>query len=267
MSDSLATALATLKRRYGPEALRRGSLPETASVWATGVPVIDDVLTPGGLPQGRVTLLAAAHPRGPSGRLSLLQSLAAIASTTRDVGYVDLAGTLDPGFLADLGADLDACLVLEPGGRWGRGLVMARALVTSGLPWLGIALGAGPPQVGWEHALAALAEAVARHGTVCVVAASAPPARPLAYASSLTLVCEAAGWQRAHGDVTGLRLRVTTSKSKVHAPGAQATLLLRYPRTYAAGEVIGLPAVVTPRIAAAVPGGVDERLAAAASSG
>ena len=246
MTDSLAAALATLQRRYGPEALRRGGLPESASVWPTGVPVVDEVLTPGGLPRGRITVLAAGGRRGPSGRLSLLQSLAARASRSCDIGYVDLTGTLDPGYLADLDAELGSCLVLDPDvGRWERGLVMARSLAVAGLPWLAIALDTSRPRPTiWEHALAALAEAVARHGTVAVVAAPAPPSAPLAYASSLTLACAAAGWQRAHGDVTGLRVRVTTVKSKVHAPGAQATLLLRYPRPYAAAEVVGMPTVI-----------------------
>jgi len=249
MTDSLSSALATLRRRYGPEALRRGGVPEAAAVWPTGVPVLDGVLVPGGLPRGRLTLLAATARQGPSGRLSLLQALAATASRACDVGYVDLAGSLDPGFLADLGADLDACLVLTPGaGRWERGFVMARSLANAGLPWLAIALGCDqPPPASWEHALAALVEAVARHGAVCVIAAPAPPAAPLAYASSLTLACTAAGWQRAHGDVTGLRVRVATKKSKVHTPGAEAIVLLRYPRPYTVAEVVGLPTVVIPR--------------------
>jgi len=251
MSDSLAAALATLKRRFGPEALRRGGLPEAAQVWPTGVPAIDDVLAPGGLPRGRLTLLAAGPRTGPSGRLTLLQSLAALASRTQEVGYVDLAGTLDPGFLADLGADLDACLVLDPGaGRWGRGLAMGRSLVGAGLPWLAVALGAGQPRSAtWEHALTALVEAVARRGAVCVVATAAPAA-PLAYASSLTLACTPLGWQRAHGDVTGLRVRLHTTKSKVGTADAQATVLLRYPRTYTVAEVVGLPAVVVPPLPA-----------------
>src|ERR1039457_4511296 len=129
MSDSLSAALVRLRSRYGPHAHCRGGAQEQASTWTTAVPVLDDVLTPGGLPHGRVTLLAAAG-RGPSGRLTPLQSLVALASRAHDTGYVDLAGTLDPGFLADLGADLDACLVISPGpARWERGLVMARALV------------------------------------------------------------------------------------------------------------------------------------------
>ena len=259
MSDSLAAALATLKRRYGPKALRRGGVIEASEVWPTGVPALDDVLTPGGLPRGRLTLLAAASRSGPSGRLTLLQSLTALASRSQEVGYVDLAGTLDPGFLADLGADLTSCLVLDPGAaRWGCGLAMGRSLVRAGLPWLAVALGAAQPRLAvWEHALTALIEAVARSGAVCVVAAPAPAAAPLAYASSLTLGCMPLGWQRAHGDVTGLRVRLHTSKSKVGVPDAEAAVLLRYPRTYAVAEVVGLPSVVVPP----VPARSDEALA------
>jgi hypothetical protein len=258
MSDSLAAALATLKRRYGPKALRRGGVAEAAEVWPTGVPALDDVLTPGGLPRGRLTLLAAASRSGPSGRLTLLQSLAALASRTQEIGYVDLAGTLDPGFLADLGADLASCLVLDPGaGRWGRGLAMGRSLVRAGLPWLAVALGTEQPRSAvWEHALTALLEAVSCSGAVCVIAAPAPAAAPLAYGSSLTLACTPLGWQRAHGDVTGLRVQLRTTKSKVGVPDAEAAVLLRYPRAYAAAEVVGLPAVVVPPL----PARADEAL-------
>ncbi len=265
MTDSLSTALATLRRRFGPQALHRGEPAEQAAVWATGVPVIDSTLSPGGLPRGRVTVLAASA-RGPSGRLTLLQSLAAVASRSCDIGYVDLPDTLDPGFFADLGADLDACLVLSPGRRrWERGLVMARALVVAGTPWVGIALGADRPDSRlWDHALAALIEAVGKRGTVCVIAAAAPLPTPLAYASSLTLTCAAAGWHLAHGDVAGLRVRLTTAKSKLGTPGAEASLLLRYPRPYAVAEVVGLPTVLTPRLQPVVGASLP---AAAASPG
>jgi recA bacterial DNA recombination protein len=247
MTDSLAAALTTLRRRYGPQALRRGEQADPAAFWPTGVPVIDATLTPGGLPRGRVSVLAASTS-GPSGRLTLLQSLAAAASRSCDIGYIDLLDTLDPGFLADLGADLDACLVISPGRlHWERGLVMARALVVAGTPWIGIALSDGrPPPRLWSHALVALAEAIGKRATVCVVAAPAPLAAPLAYASSLTLGCASAGWHLAHGDVAGLRLRLTTIKSKVGAPGAETSLLLRYPRPYATAEVVGLPRVLVP---------------------
>ena len=252
---SLDEALTALRRRYGAGVVRRGEGAVAAAAWSTGVPAVDAVLPGGGLPCGRLAVLAGSG-RGASGRLTLLQAFTAAASRSMQVAYVDLAGTLDPGYLADLGADLDACLVVRPpGGHAGPGLAMARALVAAGVPWLGVAMGrrAGPA-AGLEHAVTALAGAVEGSGAVACVAAPAPLAAPLAYASSLTLECVPAGWQQAHGDVVGLRVRLRTAKSKLGAPGRDASLLLRHPRPHGPGEVVGLPAVLadprgdTPRV-------------------
>ena len=248
----LADTVAQLRRRYGTAAVRRGDEPDGGeeATWASGIPAIDVRLAPGGLPRGRVTLLQAART-GTSGRLTLLQALAARASREGDVVYVDIAATLDPGFLADLGADLAGCLVVLPGrGRWREGMAMARALVVAGSPWVGVALGREHCRdAEIEQALNGLVEAVHRRRAVCVVAAPAPPAAPLAYASSLTLTCQPAGWQESHGDVTGLRVHLEVSKSRLHAPGASDTVLLRYPRTYAGAEVIGYPSVIGRQVA------------------
>ncbi|MHB8717537.1 MAG: P-loop NTPase family protein [Candidatus Dormibacteria bacterium] len=246
--EVLASTVAALQRRYGAAAVRRGDEPDGGdlAVWPTGIPTLDAHLTPGGLPRGRLTLLQAAD-RAASGRLTLLQALAARASQQGEVVYVDVAASLDPGYLADLGADLGACLAVLPGrGRWREGLAMARALVVAGSPWVGVALGrevARDPAA--DHALTGLLDAIHRRRAVCIVAAPAPPVAPLAYASSLTLLCRAAGWQGSHGDVAGLRVALTVSKSRTGAPGAAGTLLLRYPRPYAPAEVVGYPSIST----------------------
>jgi hypothetical protein len=251
MSTPLSQALVTLRRRYGDAVIQSGdTLRRTGAVWPTGLPTLDSRLTAGGLPLGRLSLLAASPSPGASGRLTLLQALSAGASRERTVVYLDLAGSLDPGFLADLGADLEALLVVRPpSGRWGEGLSMARSLVIAGAPWLAVALPPATPggsrgDPGWEHRLVGLVEAVSARQAVCLVAAAAPVPPSLSYAASLTLGCVAAGWQEAHGDVVGLRTRLTVLASKVGAPGETATLLLRYPRPFAAAEVIGWPSVV-----------------------
>lgn len=244
MSTRLSEALATLRHRYGDAVVHRGDAAGETLGWPSGIPAIDGRLAPGGLPLGRLSLLTGSR-RGPSGRLTLLQALAAAASREGPAVYVDLSGSVDPGFLADLGADLSSLLVVTPPPRaWAEGVTAAHALARAGAPWLGIALSGPPPRSPlWEARLTALLEAVAARRTAVLVS-SPPPPPALAYASSLTLECAAAGWQEHHGDVTGLRVRVSVAKSKVGAPGAVATLLLRYPRTFAAGEVVAHPAVV-----------------------
>ncbi|MGH7721982.1 MAG: hypothetical protein ACRENL_03990 [Candidatus Dormibacteria bacterium] len=249
--QALADAVAGLQRRYGNAAVHRGPEPDggESAGWITGIPSLDARLTPGGLPRGRLTLLQAATA-GASGRLTLLQALAARASREGEVVYVDVAASLDPGFLADLGADLASCLAVLPGrGHCRLGLAMARALVVAGSSWVGVALARRPPRdAEIEQALNGLVEAVHRRHAVCIVAAPAPAASPLAHASSLTLSCLPAGWQESHGDVTGLRVRLEVTKSRLHAPGATDTLLLRYPRPYATAEVVGYPAVMAPAL-------------------
>jgi hypothetical protein len=125
---------------------------------------------------------------------------------------------------------------------------MARSLVVAGAPWLAVALPAAEPHPrsgsGWEHRLSTLVESVAARRAVCLVAAATPLPPALGHAASLTLECAADGWEEAHGDVLGLRTRLTVVKSKVGAPGEMAVLLLRYPRPFAAAEAVGRPAVV-----------------------
>jgi hypothetical protein len=244
--SSLTETVTALQRRFGPAALRRGGDVVSSTAWATGMPAIDGLVAAGGLPCGRLSVLLAGN-RGVSGRLTLLQALAAVASRSMQVAYVDLVGTLDPGFLADLGADLDACLVVRPDQLApGPGLAMARALVRAGVPWLGIAMAPirRSSTAAMEHAVSALAGAVEGSRAIACVSAPAPLAAPLAYASSLTVECASLGWQEAHGDVVGLRVGMRTLKSKVGAPSGEASLLLRYPRPQAMGEVVGFPAVV-----------------------
>jgi len=254
----LEEAIALLRRRHGAQVVRRGDGPLPGAAWATGIPALDALSGIGGLPCGRVSVLAAAGP-GATGRLTLLQALLAGASRRGTAAYLDLAGTLDPGFLADLGADLDACLVLRPPrGGVATGLAMARALVRAGVPWLGVALGRRCPSgAALDQATAALAATAEGSRSVVCVSAAAPMPAALAYASSLTLACSPAGWQQSWGDVAGLRLRVAVTKSKLGAPGAATGLLLHYPRPWAAAEVVALPALVE-----GIPG--DQGLAAAA---
>jgi len=242
---ALTEALSGLQRRFGPDALRRGEGALRSGVWPSGLLALDGGVLPGGLPLGRLSILTGVGP-GASGRLTLLQALVAQASRSMRVAYLDLTGSLDPGFLADLGADLDAVLVLRPrSGEVGAGLAMARAVLGAGMPWLGIALGPGRERVdGWSHALTATVEAAHRGRAVVCVSSASPLALPLAHASSLTVQCQGDGWQESHGDVVGLRVRLTAVKSKLGPPGANVRVLLRYPRPQAQAEVVGLPAVL-----------------------
>src|SRR5947209_7562769 len=108
-AQPLALSLRPRRPRPGPACEWVGVRGDDASAPPDGGP-------PRGLPRGRLAVLPGERGRA-TGRLTLLQALAARASRSMEVAYVDLAGTLDPGFLADLGADLGACYVVRPPGR------------------------------------------------------------------------------------------------------------------------------------------------------
>jgi len=249
---SLAEALSLLKDRYGPGALRRGSDPLAAAVWPSGLPMLVSQLLAGGLPVGRVTVIAGQRPagaagEGATGRLSLIQILLALASRQMQVAYIDLPGTLDPGYLFDSGLDPASCLVVRPpGGAVGPGMAMARTLILAGLPWVAIAFPDVPQSApsAWLHPLSALAAAVTTARAVACVSAPAPLPKPLAHASSLTITCASQGWHLEHGDVDGIRVGLTVTKSKVGAPGAAAAALVRYPRPHQVADVTGLPTLL-----------------------
>lgn len=264
-SSSLAEAISALQRRYGAAAVRRGGDPAPAGVWPTGMPVLDRLIPGGGLPQGRIAVLSGTGVA--TGRLTLLQALLAAASRSMQVAYVDLSGTLDLGYLADLGADLSACLVVRPPQAAPcRGLAMARTLIRAGVPWVAISFGQRRVATRtWEHPLSALGEAAWGARAVVVVSTPAPPPAPLAYASSLTLGCTPLAWQEAHGDVVGLRVRLEVLKCKVGAPGASSAALLRYPRPYAVGDVVGLPTLLPDQMPSPGKDAVQPRPAATAA--
>ena len=250
MSSTVGETITALQRRYGPASIRQGEGPLSAEVWPVGIPTFDERLLPGGLPLGRISVLAGEERVGPSGRLTLLQAFTAMASRSLQVAYIDCAGTLDPGFLADLGADLAATVVLRPpAGRIDAGLAMGRAVIAAGVTWLAVALPGRMLQCPSDSAqrtaqLTALADVAHRTRAVVCFGAPAPLPTPLAYASSMTLRCTARGWHEAHGDVAGLRVGIETVKSKLGPPGATATVLLRYPRPFAVAEMVGVPSVI-----------------------
>ena len=213
----LADTVAGLQRRYGNAAVHRGPEPDggEAGGWATGIPALDIRLAPGGLPRGRVTLLQAARRGraagspcsrrwrpGPATRARWCTSTSPPAST--------------PASSPTSAPTSAAASPSSPAGA------LARGAGDGPRPGGGrFALGGGgarpraPPRAEIEQALNGLVEAVHRRRAVCVVAAPSPAAAPLAYASSLTLSCLPAGWQESHGDVTGLRVALEVSKSRL----------------------------------------------------
>jgi hypothetical protein len=254
MQDStvdLDEALRRLRLRYGDAVIRPGGGPLPEESWPTHVPALNQLLPGGGLPKGRLTVIAAegqrVQPHTTTGQRSLLGALLAEASHHGMCGYLDLPKTLDIGYLFDAGmVSTSTFLVLRPPqSATGPGLAMGRSLIRAGLPFLAVAF---PPQPGpewqWTHPLTALLQAAWRARAALVASASAPLPPALAHAASAILTVSPGEWHRQHGVVLGRRATVTLTKSKLGAPGASTTILVNYPTPFQAPGVVGIPSLV-----------------------
>lgn len=222
----LAEAIDVIHVRFGEHALARvDRLPEVAA-WASGVPALDRLTGIGGLPRGRLSVLAG---RGTCGKTSL--ALAALAAATREFGAavaVDAGGSFDPWSLGAFAPALDALTLVRPPS--GDGEATGEAAVTLARAGAGFLLLQMPARVAaaadpWLPLLCAAAE----KSSCTVVAVVEESPRPLAHAASVTFGVERTAWILERGELVGLRSRVDCVKNKLAAPGATAVVEVRYP--------------------------------------
>jgi len=241
--EKLQHAIGAIHVRFGGHALVHAARLPAARPWPTGLPAVDRLSGIGGLPRGRVSVLQGALG---AGKLSL--ALAVLATATREHAHAVVIDRrhrrFDPWIPDRMGADLGALTVVRPptpavAGEAAVALARAGAgftLVLEELP---------------EPALGPLESAAARSGSVVLVVAVGG-GRALAHASSLTLELELLGWEPARGRLAGPRSVLRCVKNKLAAPGAEAELVLRYPRGPR------LPGAEWPREVERTPAGVVE---------
>ena len=220
----LNQAVDVIHLRFGEHALAAVDRLPAVAGWPCGVDAVDRLTGIGGLPRGRVSLLAG---RGSCGKWSL--GLAMLAQATRELSSaiaVDPGRGFDPWALLEFRPDLRALTVVRPPGAEAAGEA-AVGLAKAGAGFLLLSL---PPRVAaaadpWLPLLAAAAE---RSGAV-VVALVEESTRPLAHAASLGLAVERTTWKIERGELVGLRARVTCVKNKLALPGRVAELEVNYP--------------------------------------
>jgi hypothetical protein len=236
-ADALKVAMGRIQERWGmasvataSQHMAQAAVRELPDAFPTGIAELDELTAIGGLPIGRLSL-CLGDPG--SGRMSLAYHLLAKASqATAAVLLVDLRGHLDAWLLGRLGARMERVLVVRPGGgdRLKTALEATLALVRSGVGCVVVDLprrsGANPM---WDPYAAALASVCGKESAAALVLAERA-AEPLAYASSLTLRLQRAGWRLGHGDIAGVRVRVQVEKSKLGMPGATTEFELAYPQ-------------------------------------
>ena len=110
----LASALADIGKRFGPEAIMRLGTDNVVKcdVISTGSITLDAAIGVGGVPKGRIVEFYGPES---SGKTTL--ALHCVASSQRDGGvaaFIDAEHALDPSYARKLGVDLDGLLVSQP---------------------------------------------------------------------------------------------------------------------------------------------------------
>ncbi len=223
---ALALALASLNRRYGQGAVRSGGRAELQGQ-PTGIGSLDLLTGCGGLPRGRISRLRGGDS---SGAFDLGLQLAARVSLQLPVVLVDFSLDLDPGLIDAYHGDLDNCWLVRPRSP-AEGWSAARALARAGVG-LCLVLARDWPRVTPGAAPAALLAALSESGSSALLLGGGPLPAELRERTSLELASRRLGWELSHGDVCGMRLELTVSRSRLAAPGASCRLRLGFPRPY-----------------------------------
>jgi recombination protein RecA len=128
---ALDTALANLKKRFGEGTVMKLGEAEHLKVAAipTGSLSLDLALGIGGVPRGRVTEIYGPEA---SGKTTICQHIIAEAQRMGGIAaFVDVEHTLDPGYAARCGVNVDELYISQPD-TGEQALEIAEALIRSG---------------------------------------------------------------------------------------------------------------------------------------
>lgn len=251
----LESAVAAVRQRYGPSALRRAvELPSPARVPAisTGFPELDALTGCRGLPVGHITLLTGPAT---SGKLTLAyKGLAAAQRDSRGriahaVALVDLSRSTDPDCLARCGVDLDHLLLVRPEqGTPIPALVMDLARSRGVRLLLVDSLADLPPLVldGWRSSMAGLVTVLRAEGCalLCVDEPAPPWRRWLNLERSASVRQHAAlhmdmrreRWLTQEGELTGYRAEARLRYSRWARSGTATPIAIHFNGTVKAAR-------------------------------
>lgn len=224
MESAVERAIDVIQVRFGAQALGRTEVLPAVEPWPSGVAPLDRLTRIGGLPRGRLSLLSG---RGSCGKTSLgLALLAAATHQFASTAVIDAGRSFDPWSLSAYRPAFDNLALVRPPGADACGEA-ATALAKAGAGFLLLLLPARVANAA-DPWLPLLCSAAEKSGCVAVSVVEAAP-RPLAHASSFSVEVERLGWVREHGELVGLRARLTCVKLKLGLPGLAAEVEIRHP--------------------------------------
>jgi len=238
----LEATIARIQHRHGSQALVKGK-PPTAIGTATaiphiptGFPALDEALSIGGLPKGRVCELLGPAT---SGKTTLaLKFLVQAQKKHGQVAYIDQARSFDPDYAHRCGVDL-SCLLFAAPYDLRETLAMTEALAGSG--GLEAVVFDGIDAI-WSDAQAApalaacldrMAAPLARSGTVLLflhgqIGRRSPALSALAHHATIRLHITREQWLHYHGDIRGYDAKVEVLKNRLGPAGRTATIAITF---------------------------------------
>ncbi len=223
---TLETTLASIRRRWGVNAICKLSTTAPLAVLPTGFTALDAALGIGGLPRGRMTTLVGTAT---SGIMTLALRMARAAQHAGDlVAVINLSQRLDPAYISDCGLDLRQILLCLPKTETQALAILHDLVASRGIGFILFNTEATLAQQDSHQAtLHRLGMALRKSSSIWVgvfhqpLGSAAPAASPLAGAD-LHLQIEKQGWLEAPDGSAGYATAVTIVKNKC-APTTQGS--------------------------------------------
>jgi hypothetical protein len=225
-----ALALVAAPAETGPRPHQPGPLERPATDGlASGLPALDALLGPAGLPRAAAASLRGA---GSSGKTTLALHWLARAQAEGAIGaYLDLGRSFDPLEAASRGIDLRWLLVLRPADA-DEGFALAATLLGGRAVELLVVDLPDRLPARLDASLRRLAAHARRVGARLIIL---EPTRlagrlhaALAEAVGLRLELEQHGWLRLGRDIVGRRIGVSVAKNRFGPPGRRAEVEIHY---------------------------------------
>jgi recombination protein RecA len=236
----LETAIARIHARFGPRSLVQGRAPlvRDASVAvphiSTGFPKLDEALSIGGLPKGKICEIVGLPT---SGKTTIALKFLVQAQSGGPVAYIDQARYFDADYAQRCGLDLERLYVGAPYSL-DETLAITEALVRSeslaALVFDAMDYLWGDPRAISQltSCLDRLSVPLARTGTVLLLVHGATQdqtaRQSLARQAAVRLRVEREHWLRHHGDVRGYEARVEVLKNRLGPAGRVVTIAIRF---------------------------------------
>jgi recombination protein RecA len=245
--NKLDTTVAALQDRWGSKAIQRLAQFQSVSVpcISTGFPALDDALTIGGLPGGRICEIVGVPTSGMATIAFRIISQAQVQSGTAI--FIDLGQNFDPVYAANCGLDLNQLVLVRPQDAFQALVILQDFIAGGGISVLVFDIDLdlfNEPRLAKSLAttLDRIISPLSRTECVLLFLTSIPPSSApsaadyprsfiLPHYSAVRLFIRRERWLYKQGDIRGYQANVQVAKNKLGPAGKEANLSIQFDET------------------------------------